>query len=1081
MPPKRRKTKAPPIHIYNIDPYDGEPRPAHRKMFYMTKWHHKVQPRTLPEFLHDFQVVHFLGDGGDDKVATLDLAGSVHELYHSHLDSHSDRKSMAACLRIGETIAVLKEDYPRAVSAITFVQRESSVLVLFLTTMMEYQAQGMAWFLFSIMHAIVSSRTKDDNIDAYLKANEEENPSAWLYYEKRGFLLLEEPGDRNFPQIFKTVEGLMDIDEDYLAFSHDLKWLTARLTRQHHFLRNPHAPKVLQRFFNNPTYQGIDCPSVYASFPGNLTYGGVRNCMPNYNVYATKFWNEEAFLPKDDHDKWEMYCGPTARITWISRCLTNLDDGVPQDFLEMSLCWFQQHRNAKIWGDVTIVPTNIMSEVSTMMMLYTAYIEARLSDESQAYSSTINSLKEDPKKQKKQRLSHIFHHRIDVHRFMESSTPVIEYILQNKEILKKQYIIMASQDFNDGSWSVTIAMNSGNIGTSQASSICGYFVFDPFRRRPQNNASLQCLFFLKFARWILSDQKDLPTRVPKYSFWTEHVAAPWFMGMYDFYFKFIRLKFNFGYVISDTSQETSDQVYGRFKLFTLHQDYILFPHTTLSEKELKKESGIRSLAFIHDFCSSSRNVADIGLLVNDKGNICGMGTLIPHSPRELRAYLRDVYASIVQLFDRLASSQLGDCRKKTDEYKIYLARDKDDLKVLCVGGLHEMPNADKPYLDLAAYKRWKPLSNALVLERTGKERVDDKHESEKFHDSIRQSSLEVGNSEVNVEEGQVANIISSEIRIADIASMFRNDFRTVESESMKKYLNFQLFMHLHQECPVPIFESTITSIQQHLNELASETETTIETVLETDVLCGTRQRKCIPYMERTSQFRKEYISAVSVFEKQEVIKNIYVTLKGEKYRFLESVEEGQWKELSFKSGLTYVANRMKRLCGEKVLEKKVKKSPQEPEELPVGPGPFVAVNADPDSAPAKNDSLKHFILRNKCPERNGHPPNLQFQKVIREKHLAIVGGFANASEEQKQQFALEVMDELKSKHFIFVEKDEDKTWQTMADDKVRTWVRSSLRKCNNGKEYRVRTPGKTSRKRQLVDTMPESDIVNDDS
>ena len=85
----------------------------------------------------------------------------------------------------------------------------------------------MASFIFSIMHAIVSWRTKEDNIDVYLKANKEDNPAAWLYYEKRGFRELEEPGDNNFPMNFEQcfeklpdstdgVEGLLDhsIDKD---------------------------------------------------------------------------------------------------------------------------------------------------------------------------------------------------------------------------------------------------------------------------------------------------------------------------------------------------------------------------------------------------------------------------------------------------------------------------------------------------------------------------------------------------------------------------------------------------------------------------------------------------------------------------------------------------------------------------------------------------------------------------------------------------------------------------------------------------------------------------------------------------
>ena len=186
--------------------------------------------------------------------------------------------------------------------------------------------------------------------------------------------------------------------------------------------------------------------------------------MPNYNVYATNFWNEDAFLSGDKYNLSELYRVPTTRITWIARCPTNLDDGIPQDFFDMSLCWFQQHRNAKIWRDMTIVPTNITSEVSTMMTLYSAYVEARVTAEDAdfAFLPSINSLKEKLRKMKQRLLVyHISHPVIDEKRLMESSTPVIEYVLQNKELSKKQYIVVvAAQDFDNCSWSGIIAMNS---------------------------------------------------------------------------------------------------------------------------------------------------------------------------------------------------------------------------------------------------------------------------------------------------------------------------------------------------------------------------------------------------------------------------------------------------------------------------------------------------------------------------------------------------------------------------------------------------------------------------------------------
>ena len=116
-----------------IDPFDGLERPAMKNMINMMTWHCRMLPKQLPTFLHEYRVIHFIGAG---KKHDADF--SVYELYHCILQSHSDR--LSACISKGETaIAIWEKEKPTAISAITFLERENSVLVLFLATLVEYQ------------------------------------------------------------------------------------------------------------------------------------------------------------------------------------------------------------------------------------------------------------------------------------------------------------------------------------------------------------------------------------------------------------------------------------------------------------------------------------------------------------------------------------------------------------------------------------------------------------------------------------------------------------------------------------------------------------------------------------------------------------------------------------------------------------------------------------------------------------------------------------------------------------------------------------------------------------------------------
>jgi hypothetical protein len=213
-----------------IDPFDGLDRPAMKSMGDMMKWHHRVPPDQLPMFLREYQVLHFIGAETAHKASD-----TVYELYHCIFDSHSDRMSLSVCLQKGEMLTIWKKEEPKSISAITFVQCKSSVLVLFLAAAVDYQATGMAtFFLLSIMHQIVKCKVGCDDVNVFLKGNPTNNQMSWSYYLgcKCDFTPMDEH-PKAFPQVLRDCfsnEAENSPLKDYLGFRKDLKWLTTRLT-----------------------------------------------------------------------------------------------------------------------------------------------------------------------------------------------------------------------------------------------------------------------------------------------------------------------------------------------------------------------------------------------------------------------------------------------------------------------------------------------------------------------------------------------------------------------------------------------------------------------------------------------------------------------------------------------------------------------------------------------------------------------------------------------------------------------------------------------------------------------------------
>jgi hypothetical protein len=133
-----------PQNVHDTDPFEGLEFPRYKKFVDIIKWHPRIPHDVLPQFLHDYWVVH-----GNKK--TPRVMNAVHTLYHCLFPNWTDRKEIWPALRKGETIAVLREDKRAVISAVTFLATESSVVILFLSTLEYYRMTGMASLLFSLM------------------------------------------------------------------------------------------------------------------------------------------------------------------------------------------------------------------------------------------------------------------------------------------------------------------------------------------------------------------------------------------------------------------------------------------------------------------------------------------------------------------------------------------------------------------------------------------------------------------------------------------------------------------------------------------------------------------------------------------------------------------------------------------------------------------------------------------------------------------------------------------------------------------------------------------------------------------
>ena len=92
---------------------------------------------------------------------------------------------------------------------------------------------------------------------------------------------------------------------------------------------------------------------------------------------------------------------------------------------------------------MTIVPVNIMLEVSTMHYLFVEYGAAKM---------VWNPGEPWP--------DAIFHPKIDLTRFMDAAVPVMQYIMDHEDLFVKPYIAFLTQDDIEYSWSSVVTVNA---------------------------------------------------------------------------------------------------------------------------------------------------------------------------------------------------------------------------------------------------------------------------------------------------------------------------------------------------------------------------------------------------------------------------------------------------------------------------------------------------------------------------------------------------------------------------------------------------------------------------------------------
>ena len=616
-------------------------------------------------------------------------------------------------------------------------------------------------------------------------------------------------------------------------------------------------------------------------------------------------------------------------------------------------------------------------------------------------------------------------------------------------------------------------MNCQKVGNDGNDSECGYFLLDPTGRLGPGDPPPPCLFFLKLVHSILSPENEpsasqAKTKVGRQkSPWKDDVVAPWFTTVNEFYLRFTRQTLNFGCVITDKDNETCDITNGRFRPLTLSPDYVLVRYQELD----KARSGIKSLIFIHDFCimvhavtfDTSGNVKG-NITFDNNGHVKGMGRKIPDSKRQFKQYIHDVQVSLFQLIDRIASTQFGSVWEETDEYKKYLHPGTAFKRWLSMGGMLKMPKPEDAFPDLAKYLGWKPLSKTPVLVGTGEEEcqmndgdlehrlrkprtrnkdknasgegqlVDSGKRKQPTNPSLTKSPARRSAENEGMHDGahttagvsQGSEFVPFMEHLAPFIPSFEKEFQNATSEEGKKSLCWQVLALVHGKSPLPLLDDALTFIRDNL-EKKEESVLIVETLGEKDVLCGQGKRKCIPYIDRTEEFKDLYSSTTNRKERNEVVSSIYITLKKEGFRFLEETDENGLKEKKYDSGMDYVRMRMNRLCHEKEGEDNALLAPDALEAIP---GPFESASLP-----------RNGIVLCKEDEPKDHEPNAVFRRTVQRARVR----FESGTDDEKTEIVCKVIEDMETKGYIFVKKEEN-VWKDEKSKEIKSKVRRRIRK-----------------------------------
>jgi hypothetical protein len=227
------------------------------------------------------------------------------------------------------------------------------------------------------------------------------------------------------------------------------------------------------------------------------------HCAPDNNSPAAHLMLNDVFTVANAPGNQRVETPPgdcTVSVNWVARCFATAGDDPESDVFELVLTWLQRHKLAKIWTDsVTVLPVNMMLEVSTMHYLFEAYCDAMI--------VSMNIAEPWP--------DTIFHPKIDLKRFMDASIPVMQYIMEHEDLFEKPYIAFLMQADSEFLRSCVVTVNAGMLNDVQsvgnvAGLACGFLNCDANEKCGDSRLPPQCLFFLMLAYTMIKTHQHAP-------------------------------------------------------------------------------------------------------------------------------------------------------------------------------------------------------------------------------------------------------------------------------------------------------------------------------------------------------------------------------------------------------------------------------------------------------------------------------------------------------------------------------------------------------------------------------------------